>query len=73
MASIAVHITNGFKNLCLCKDNAEIGGKKYKGTVFKAGKVYFFSVLKYPALVLLYFQSRKRHSRSMDRNSLHGF
>jgi len=41
MAAIAVHVPNGFKNLCPCEDNAGIGSKKYKGTVFKTGKVYF--------------------------------
>ena len=59
MAAIAIHVPNSFKNLCLCEDNAGIGNKEYKGTVFKADKVYF-PVLKYPALALPYFQSRKR-------------
>lgn len=46
---------------CLCScNNAGIGSKEYKGTVFKAGKAYFLPVPKYPALALPYFQSRKR-------------
>ena len=60
MAAIAVHVPNGFKYLCLCEDYAGIGSKEYKGTVFKAGKVDFLPALKYSALVLPYFQSRKR-------------
>ncbi len=60
MAAIAIHVPNNFKNLCLCEDNAGIGSKEYKGTVFKTGKVYFLPVLEYPVLVLPYFQSRKR-------------
>ena len=60
MAAIAVHVPNGFKYLLTCEDNAGIGSKEYKGTVFKAGKVYFLPVLKYFALVLPYFQSPKR-------------
>jgi len=52
MAAIAIHVPNGFKNLFPCKDNAGIGSKEYKGTVFKTGKVYFFPVLKYPVLDL---------------------
>ena len=60
MAAIAIHVPNGFKYLFLCEDNAGIGSKEYKGTVFKAGKRYFLPILKYPALALPYFQSRKR-------------
>ena len=61
------------ENLCLCKDNAGIGSKEYKGAVFKAGKVDFFPVLNYSVLALPYFQSRKKHSRNRNRNSLYGF
>ena len=60
MAAIAVHVPNSFKYLLLRENNAGIGSKKYKGTVFKAGKTYFLPVHKYPVLVLSYFQSRKR-------------
>ena len=55
-----VAIAKKILGLCPCEDNAGVGSKIYKGTVFKAGKAYFLPVLKYPALVLLYFQSRKR-------------
>jgi len=36
MAAIAVHVPYGFKNLCLCKDNAGIGRKEYKGIIFSS-------------------------------------
>lgn len=42
--------------------NTGIESKEYKGTVSKAGKVYAFSVLKYPTLVLSDFQSGKYFS-----------
>ena len=71
MAAIAIHVPNGFKNLFLCEDIAGIGSKEYKGTVFKAGKVYFLPVPKYPALVLPYFQSRKKECRKNTKR--HGF
>lgn len=60
MAAIAVHVPNSFKYLCPCEDNAGIGSKKYKGIVFKAGKVDIFPALNYSVLALPYFQSRKR-------------
>ena len=64
MAAIAVHVPNSFKNLCSCEDNTGIGSKENKGAVFKTGKADFLSVLKYPALVLPYFSSRKRQYRN---------
>ena len=59
MAAITIHVPDGFKNLCLSEDNAGIGSKEYKGTVFKTGKADFLPALKYPVLMLFYFQSRK--------------
>ena len=51
MAALAIHVPNSFKYLRLREHNSRIGSKEYKGTVFKAGKVYLFSILKYPMLI----------------------
>ena len=51
MAALAIHVPNGFKYLWLCEHNSRIGSKEYKGAVFKACKVYLFSILKYPMLM----------------------
>lgn len=51
---------SSFKYLCPSEDNAGIESKENKDIVFKPGKADFFSVPKYPALVLSDFQSRKR-------------
>ena len=71
MAAIAVHIPNSFKYLCPCEDNAGIGGKEYKGTVFKPGKADVLSVTQYPTLVQYDFQSRKRQNG--NRRNVHRF
>lgn len=73
MAAIAIHVPNGFKYLLPCEDNAGIGSKEYKGTVFKSGKIDFLPALKYLPPALFYFQSLKRHTRSRNGNSLYCF
>jgi len=74
LGAIIKHDDEKAGNICVrVRTMPRLEARNTRGTVFKAGKVDIFPALNYSVLALPYFQSRKRHSRRRDGDSLRSF